>query len=188
MKSTEVTIVGVTALLMHSGRLADPLDPSSKALAAAVKRKKASKSDEGEMTVRKAEWFGGLYLGEDGAPCLPSEVIEGSLISGAKKLRLGAKGKTLIVQDSAPLIYKGPKDPEEMWESGLFRKVCGVRVQNSRVIRTRPMFPTWRATFTVLWDPSILADENELIEIIDAAGQGGIGDYRPKYGRFEVES
>lgn len=187
LRQTTFTIRGLTPLIMHSGRLADPLDPAAKVLKAAVKKNKgAGKTDENEANVRKLEWFGGLYVDGDGAPCLPGEVLEGMLMEGSKKLRMGPKGKTLIVEHDAPLKYKGPKTAEELWATGKFRKSAGVRVKQSRVIRTRPMFPEWECTFTITWDPEAITDEDELRDIVDACSINGIGDWRPRFGRFEV--
>lgn len=187
MKTTKITIRGLTPLIMHNGQLADPLNEASKALSRLSKKK--NKTDDDHLAMRKCEWIGGLYVDEDGAPCLPGEVIEAAIAEGAKKFKLGkvAKGG-VIVDGNFALKYDGPKKQDKLWEHGGFLKLAGVKVKQSRVIRARPMFPSWECTFTVQWDPSLVKDEEQLFEIVESAGTSGIGDWRPKYGRFEVVS
>ena len=61
-----------------------------------------------------------------------------------------------------------------------------VVVQRARVICWRPKFNKWKLHFnmTVLNDDQLSL--GTLREIIDYAGKNGIGDYRPRFGRFVV--
>lgn len=185
MKTTTLKITGLTPLIMHSGRLADPLDPATQALARLTSKRK--KTIEDHKAVSKAEWYGGLYVDDEGVPCLPGEVLEAALVEGAKRFKLGkvAKGG-LVVADNFPLIYDGPKTADELWAHGGFLKRAGVKVGQARVIRSRPIFQKWACKFSVMWDPSLVKDEEQVHEIAESAGMTGIGDWRPKFGRFEV--
>lgn len=185
MKKTTIRISGLTPLIMHSGRLADPLDPATQTLARLTSKRK--KTIEDHKAVSKAEWYGGIYVDDTGYPCLPGEVLEAALVEGAKKDKLGkvAKGG-IVVADNYRLIYEGPKTVDGLWEHGGFLKRAGVKVGMARVIRSRPIFPKWGCQFDVLWDPSLVKDEEQVIQIAANAGQSGIGDWRPKFGRFEV--
>lgn len=185
MKTTTFTIKGLTPLLMHNGRLADPLNPAAKALASLTKKR--NKTDDDHLEIRKCEWYGGLYTDDNGSPCLPGEVLEAALVEGAKKYKLGkvAKG-AIIVDGNFALDYDGPKNVDKLWAAGGFIKVAAVKVGMSKTMRARPMFPRWSCTFDVLWDPTMIADERQLRQIVEATGMTGVGDYRPKYGRFEV--
>lgn len=184
MKITTVTIKGLTPFIMHSGRLADPLDPATQALARLTSKKQ--KTIEDHKAVSKCEWYGGIYLDASGYPCIPGEVLEAALVEGAKKFKLGkvAKGGIIVAGDYA-LDYEGPKNIDKLWEHGGFLKRAGVKVGQSRVIRSRPIFPQWSCTFAINWDPTLVKDEEQIIEIVESAGMSGIGDWRPKYGRFE---
>jgi len=185
MNKETIKIQGVTPLLMHNGRLADSLDPAAKTLAAAVRRAKKSKADADQLEVRRTEWYGGMYCNADSRPILPADSLEGALVEGARAHRLGKKAKGgIIVTDDALLEYPGPRTVDELCADGGFMKCAGIRVGTSRVIRTRPMFTTWSATFSVLWDPAQIPDRDTFLEIVDSAGNSGIGDWRPKYGRF----
>ena len=67
-----------------------------------------------------------------------------------------------------------------------------VVVQRSRVLRVRPKFDDWSATFSVEYDEE-LVDRSKLERWIDIGGRRiGLGDWRPeksgRYGRFELVS
>ena len=68
------------------------------------------------------------------------------------------------------------------------RGLCAFSVpQRSTVMRTRPIFREWELEFTVHFMPDIV-DEHSLDEAVEIAGKLiGLSDYRPKYGRFEVQ-
>src|SRR5882757_911382 len=59
---------GTRPLLMHSGRLADPLDPAALDLAHITAKRPKTRADLEEISRR--EWYGGLWL-HGGRPCIP---------------------------------------------------------------------------------------------------------------------
>lgn len=185
MKVTTIRIRGLTPLIMHSGRLADPLDEATQLLAKLTSKRQKTLDDH--RAISKCEWTGSLYLDDDSEPCLPGEVIEACLVDGAKRYKLGkvAKGG-IVVAGNYKLEYDGPHTVAAMWSHGGYLKRSGVKVQSSRVIRSRPIFQKWETQFAVHWDPSLVKDEDQLMEIAESAGMSGVGDWRPKFGRFEV--
>jgi hypothetical protein len=185
MNVTTIKIQGLTPLIMHNGQLADPLNAHTQALAKLTSKRK--KTVEDHMALSKCEWEGSLYLDEKGHPCIPGEVLESCLVDGAKKYKLGKACKgALIIDGNFKLEYSGPKTVKALWSDGGFLKRAGVRVGMARVIRSRPIFAGWSLTFDVQWDPGLIQDEAQLLEIADAAGTKGLCDWRPKFGRFEV--
>ena len=84
------------------------------------------------------------------------------------------------------LEYSGPKDIEKLWLDEKFRLTVAVRIQNSRVMRTRSRFDEWAAKIEVKYDPRVL-NESDVVEIAKTAGDVGLCDWRPKFGRFSVE-
>ncbi len=184
-KTIDFHIRGVAPLLMHNGQLANPMNKLTKAMKAITSKKK--KTDDDYIELAHLEFFGGLYVDEQGRPVLPGEVIEGTLVSGAKKTKKGKDAKSAIIVDgNFPLIYDGPKTPEALWEDDRFRYVAGVVVNQKRVMRTRPMFKNWECKFTVHYLEEVF-DAQEVIDFVDTAGRmAGLGDCRPRFGRFEV--
>lgn len=185
LETIKVRLNGRRPLLMHSGRLSDPLDPIARDLAKITGKRLKTAADHEEIA--RIEWFGGLWLSE-GQPCIPSEAIEASFIAAARARRKARQARAgVMVKAPCPLDYDGPRDPHELWKDRAFQLRRSVRINNARTIRTRPHFPTWRAEATVNFLPSLL-DRAEVLEIFEIAGaQEGIGDWRPKYGTFTVE-
>ena len=179
-------ITGVSPLLLHNGRLADPLDPMAKAMAqVAAKRRK---TDADHRRLAELEFKASLYL-EGGHPCIPAEMMEAALVKAAGLERRGPKAKAgLVVRDNLLLDYDGPRDVEALWQHGGFVLRTGVRVGAVRVMRTRPRLPEWQADLAVDYLPHLLnaADITSFLEV--AGEQIGIGDWRPRFGRFAPRS
>lgn len=186
-KEIDVTIKGVAPLIMHNGQLADPLNEHARAMKAISGKRK--KTDEDHEELARLEWMGSLYLDDDLEPCIPGELIEALIVEGSKKHRSSPQAKSGVICDGNwPLQYEGPRDPAAMWESGKFKKVAGVRVQKNRVMRCRPLFRSWSLDFTVSYAPDVLNKET-VREFVETAGRlVGLCDWRPKHGRFSVES
>lgn len=178
-------ITGIAPLLMHNGRLADPLDPHSQALAAATSRRGKVEADH--LEIARLEFLGSLYL-DGGEPCIPAEMIEAALIRGAAKAKKASVAKAaILVRSNARLIYDGPRDPRGLWDAGTaFRHRTGVRVGMMRVMRTRPRFDGWSAEVGIDFLPALI-DARDVQTFLTVAGeQIGIGDWRPRCGRFSV--
>lgn len=192
-------IEGVAPLLVHNGKVTtNPLNPLTKE----IKRfsSKRNKSDEDLYTLAKLEWLGGLYLTkppkievkgneviihESGVPCIPSDVLEGAIIGGAKKSKLGTQFKSaMMVEQDSVLEYEGSQDLEELWQDGNFTDSRKVRIQKNSIIRCRPIFYQWAVSFAVSYLPSLI-NPDQIAEALNKAGvQEGLCDYRPKFGRF----
>lgn len=185
-RSLSVRIAGVAPLVMHSGVLADPLSPASKELKRIAKKR--PKTDADIEYMQRVEWTGGLWL-SGGLPCIPGEAIESAFVQAARKTKRGQIAKAgMISPGDWPILYDGPRDMAELWENDEFRLVSGVRVGNARVMRTRPIFQRWAATVMFEYLDDQLS-ESDLIDILRVAGRiVGIGDWRPRYGRFEIVS
>ena len=183
-KSATFVIHGAAPIVMHNGRLADPQSEIVKAMKRLTSKRDKTDSDHAELA--RLEWYGGLYL-DDGKPCIPSELVEAMLIEAAKKRKKGPAAKAgIICEKNFPLEYEGPKDPDEMWESEDYRLTVGVKVQRNRIMRTRPIFRKWQASIEVHYMDELL-NERDIKEFLEIGGTIiGLGDWRPKFGRFEV--
>lgn len=188
-KTLKFRITGTAPLLMHNGDLADYRYKWTKAIKKISGKRNKSEEDHEEMA--RLEWCGGLYL-KDGTPCIPGFVLESAIVGPGGPARKVRKGKqaaagVMVVADF-PLEYDGPKDIEELWESKEFEFRWRVRIKGSRIIRTRPMFRDWTVTVEVKVNP-VLVDPEDIVSWMKVLGEEvGIMDWRPKFGRFKIES
>jgi len=169
----QVKIRGIRPLLMHrfpaedyadnnkpTKRVGNPVDPN----------KEAEKA---------------LYRDTEGRICTPSEHILMSMAGAATNFKIPGKGKKTFKDaiKSGVLI-----DPEMIPHLKPDYKVDirAVVISRSRIPRARPRFDEWELEFTVtVLDERITGPV--LKSILQEAGMfKGIGDYRPRYGLFEV--
>jgi len=188
MNAREVSVkISGSVMMMHNGQMADPLNPYAKALKALTSNRK--KGDEDHESIAKCEFQGGLYFDDKMGPYLPSEAIEGALIGGAKRQKLG-KAFTSAVRtadfEGYALAYEGPRTRDALWSDRRFTDRRGVVVGQARVMRTRPVFRNWSCKFRLLVEATEINIEHVRTALVDAGRYVGLGDYRPKYGLFEV--
>jgi hypothetical protein len=180
-----LTLVAAAPLLMHSGQLADPLNPFSKAIKEVSGRRRKSDADHEELA--RLEFLGGLWISDDGGPCLPGEALEACITEGARKSREGkAATAAILVEGNVRLDYHGPRDVNALWADPAYRLRVPARVGQVRVMRTRPIFRHWSADVAIQFNSSLINGAQVRKWIGVAGDQAGVGDWRPKFGRFAV--
>jgi hypothetical protein len=191
LPSVQIQLQGVSPLLCHNGQTADPRNTYAKAMKAVSGKRKKTDADYDELA--RLEWLAGLYR-IDGDLVIPDYVIESAMIKGAMKSKRGPQAKCgLFFTEHSSLEFDGKPAAitddtlSEMFASGQFTHTIGVKVGMSKVMRTRPMFRNWSISITAQYDPDVL-NMRDVEEIaIDAGKLVGIGDWRPKHGRFNAE-
>jgi len=187
--TVEVVIEGSADILFHRWN-PEAVDEKAKA----AKGSAAKKSDNLESYV---------YRNEDGEICIPGEYLRGAIV-GAAKFRQDPRSPRKSAMDLfkagvgslTPLapLYSAVSRGEAgygaaatVWDFEDKRRVV---VQRSGINRTRPgMKVGWRATFLILVTLPEYISPQVLNEVISTAGRiGGLGDFRPTYGRFSVVS
>ena len=166
MQKVTVKIKGIAPLLVH--KFMEQKDDE------------ARQKDQVYDPVEDAEKA--LYKNKSGC-FAPSTWIEACLRDTAKTFKKG-RGSLKNVFLSSVFI-----DPDEI---PLNKKTYDeidkrpVVIQRNRIVRSRPKFNTWELEFSINYDETRLP-KNTLKQVLEEAGQTkGIGDYRPKFGRFEV--
>ena len=179
-------VTGVVPLIMHNGQTADPMNEWSKRIKKVTSKRQKTESDYEELV--KLEWFAGLYLNDEGKPCIPGEVVEGAFFEAAKKTKQGKLSKSCIFSEGNFTIEESENTTlDDLFLLPVSRLTCSVVVNGKRVVRTRPKFEAWSAVVSVWSDDSVLNDE-EVVRIMKTAGLScGFCDWRPRFGRFGVE-
>lgn len=184
LETIRLRLTGQRRLVMHSGRLADPIDPVARNLARLTSKRMKTEADHEEIS--RLEWHGGLWLA-DGLPCIPREALMATFVAGAKTRRRGDPAKVgLIIEDHAPLKYDGPADLDELWKDKRFVLRVGVKLKGARCMRTRPCFDDWSVDFTARYFTNLFSRQ-QILELYAVAGfEKGIGDWRPQHGNYSV--
>lgn len=186
MEIVKVRLTGTRALLMHADIFANPLNSLTKAHKALTGKRK--KTDEDHEVIAKSEWRGGMYFSDDIGPYVPGVNIEAAMIAGGKLSKLGSqlKRSVEVLDERCVLEYEGPRTIAGLWDGG-FYDARSVKVTTSRITRYRPLFREWSVVCEVMFDQETI-DRAQVIKCLEDGGlYCGIGDYRPKFGRFSVQ-
>jgi hypothetical protein len=173
MKSIEIEITGIAPLLCNRF----PTEESG------VEQSRSKKKVYIPVEIAEKK----LYKSQDGKPYIPGEHIYQAMRRASVDFKFEKKKSfkdvitsgIVVVPDEISLISDAPYEIDAR----------PVVIQRARVLSWRPRFNKWKLRFTI----QILDDENISIgnvkEILEKAGVAkGIGDYRPRFGRFMVTS
>lgn len=189
MKKISVKLTGNGPMLMHSDKLSDPLSEITKAHKRLTADFQLKKTDDGQIAIARSEYMASFYLDNKGVICLPGLNIRKSLIEGAR-LHKGGKGierGVVFIDGMIPLEYDGPKDCEKLWENSRFVDARGVVVNRGRLIRYRPVFREWSVVVNCIINEDIIDTGGLLHYWAEAGAMVGMGDFRPLFGRYNVE-
>lgn len=137
-----------------------------------------------------AEAESGLYRNEAGVIYEPSSHIEGSLTKAAGEFKVPGKARKSYREFvTSGLLVEPEQIPHKNQTWVTDARLVVVPATRGRVMRGRPRLNEWGLEFSLVnLDPANLT-QPQIREILEAAGQfKGIGDYRPKFGLFEVLS
>lgn len=185
-------ISGVAPMLQHNGMLSDPMNSFAKAMKVISSKKK--KTDDDFLELSKLEFQGSAYHSAQTGWFLTSDIIEAAIIGGARKRKKGKDFQSSVFcgDDLYPLEFDdSDKTPLELFEIDKYRDVRRVVIPatGNSVQRTRPRIDNWLCKFDVNIITAASVSVDDVKEALDtAAALVGVCDWRPKYGRFEVNS
>jgi len=181
----EVGIAGVSPLIPHKwSEKAKRLMREAQS-GTAVKAKRDPKSPEEEAEAA-------LYRLPDGTPGMPATAFKAAVIGAVRMFQ----GITLVQAKSAIFVLGEGQDQLVRIDGEMEMREDMPRNANGNAdLRYRFAFFPWRAVLRVQY-LSTLIDEASAVALIDAAGDGGVGDWRPSapkshtgmFGRFQVEA
>lgn len=179
----DVPIVGVTPLIPHKW--------SEKALRMMRDKQSGSKARvKHDPKVPEEEAEAALYRLPDGRPGMPATAFKAAMI-GAVRL---FQGVTMVSLKSAVFVIgEGPDQLVAIEGDSIIREDTPRNATGVADLRYRYSFFPWNALLRVEYLTALVDDES-IIALVDAAGNGGIGDWRPSapksatgtFGRFTV--
>lgn len=144
---------------------------------------KKTKRDHGTVEEQAEQ---AAYRDGDGHLCQPAEHIYQAMCKAAVEFQIKGRGKK---------TYKDSIKGNVLIEPDLIPHVADdylidsrpARVIRARIMRHRPHLRQWRLAFTVQLIDGDAVPARVLNRILARAGESvGIGDYRPRFGRFTV--
>jgi len=124
-----------------------------------------------------------LYRDEKGRLCQLATHIEGSIIKSATQFKMKGK-KTFKDAVKAGVFVEPELIPHKIQEWTIDTRPAVV--QRSRVMRSRGRLDKWELDFTMNITDERLTPEIMKEILVNAGKFVGIGDFRPRFGRFEV--
>lgn len=181
----QVVIEGASPLLMNSNDVLDPAHPITKERKKISTKRQKTESDLEELS--RLDFYGALYHNGKNL-IIPSRCLEACLVSASKKMKLGPKFKAGVFVDKDAQLDIGKKpNLKTLFDKKEHVFKCAVRIQNSSVLKTRPIFKKWKAKVEITYLDDLVS-KDQLQEILNIAGREcGLLDWRPKYGRFKVK-
>lgn len=139
----------------------------------------------------QAEAEASLYHLPDGRPGMPATAFKAA-IAGAARLYEGVTMTSL----KAAVFVHGEGDDQLVPITGDMKLREDTPRNSGGVVdlRYRYAFWPWSATLLITFIPDLI-DQESLINLVDASGNGGVGDWRPSapksltgtFGRYEVK-
>ena len=173
MKKIDVTIKGLCPLLHHRFPGEEHSEGMSKA-----KKKVYDPEEEAEKA---------LYRDEKDKIYQPAEHILQAMTKAGSRFKFsGQKTYKEIILTGIEITPEAIPLHKKTWDEIDARRAV---VQRHAVIRWRPKFNDWEVSFQILiTDPDNITVQI-VKEILETAGKNiGIGDYRPRFGRFMITS
>jgi len=182
-------LTGTKPMLQHNGRLANPLDPHTRAIGAISKKRAKTEADLYQLMLLEAR--GGCWETPDGRLGIPRSATWRAIEEAARAFKLGKDIKrSLHFEDVTDAILIDGKEvtcDEYIKREGAvdYRPVV---IAQRKTMRARPLIqPGWEVTqeFELLDD---VMRVDGLAPVLERAGRlVGLGDWRPTYGTFRIE-
>jgi hypothetical protein len=173
MKQIKVSIKGIAPLLQHKMTIEQEAQLVSKT----KKSVGQNKGDNPEDYLHKV----------DNIICEPAEHILQAIIKRLSGYKIQGKGKKTYLEMGKGCINIIPDMiPHKIQKWITDSRTVVIKATGGRVVRNRPKLENWELSFTI----ELLSDDMP-VEVIksaldDAGREGGLGDYRPRFGRFIV--
>ena len=185
LKTIEVPIVGTSELIVHNW--------SQKAKTMMLDKQMGKTRQKKEPKVPEDDYEGSLYKMPDGdgygfpAPGFKAAMVGACRNFSGLPMTVAKVAIRVNGEKNGPLvrIYGEPRMREDM-----------VRLETGVAdLRYRAGFREWRAMLSITFNAGMLTEGN-VVDLVAAAGFGGIGDWRPSapksasgtYGTFEVQT
>jgi hypothetical protein len=179
LEVVRITVVGETEYISHQW--------SEKAKRLMLEAQQTKTRQKKEPKNPEEDYRGSLYRHPDGGYAIPAAAFKAAIVGACRQFEglpmTQAKIAITVLGELVPIVGE-PHMREDM-----------VRLETGVAdIRYRGGFFPWEATLPIRFNSNLLTLES-LVALVDAAGQGGVGEWRPSapksstgtYGMFKVK-
>lgn len=189
----KVEIVGLTPMIVHNARTANPLDPYTKRLK--VYTSKRNKTEEDLEKLLALQWEAALYWNDEIGLHMPSENMFAAFLKAAKKHKLGTKCAAISFPHAIgyPIITKNHKNFKELQADPENKLIKTVTVQRSKTIACRPIFNKWSMNFELEFETAEIDAQEIKTILLCLAHRIGLGVWTPSspkpgiHGKFLIK-
>lgn len=175
MKQIYVTVKGVAPLLQHKMSVSQEAQLGSKT-------KKVVGQAKGDVVEDYLYVVGGLI-------CQPTEHFLQGIIKQLSNYKIQGKGKKSFKELGKGSINISPEFAVHKFQDWVVdSRTVVIPFTRGRAVRLRPKFEVWELDFVIELFNDDLPVEVLKSALDDMGRESGIGDYRPRFGRFIVTS
>lgn len=193
MNTLKVRVVGISQLILNNPRCVDRFDKFSKEMAK-INAKKTRRTDQDYLELRKLEIASKIYFDDEVGVYAPASWLAASIAKQSfhvcKVSKANIRGAVFIVEQKLKLNYEGMnkvKTVTDIIGDPKFHHLMILPQASVRLAKNMPIFDKWNFEATIEYDPKII-DPSGLEETIEhGCKYGGFGDFRPTFGRANVE-
>jgi hypothetical protein len=193
IRTAQVSIQGVTPLLMNNPQTVDRFNGFSRRMAQ-INAKKTRRTDDDYLELRDLEIEAKTYFNADLGVYAPTswlaEAVATAAFKVAKISRADIRGAMFTTADKVKLQYRDMdkvQDITDVVKNESFRLMLTLPQGQVRVVKAFPIFHKWSFATDLAFDDKII-DPDSLTRIVQhTAKYGGFGDFRPKFGRATAE-
>lgn len=189
----QVSIQGITPLLLHNGQTANPLNVYAKRMKAVTSKKKKTEEDLEDLL--NIQWESGLYWDDNLGLHMPSENLFAAFLKAARKHKLGGECSEVSFCDPIgyPIITENHKNLDKLKADPTNKFIKTVVIKKSKTVACRPIFKSWKLDFDLefersAWDANVI--KTVLVTWAQRIGLGVWTPGSPKpgtYGKFIIE-
>ena len=177
----EVSLTGVTPMIIHNGRTANPMNSYSKAMKNITSKRKKTEEDIEELL--SIQWESSLYWSDKIGLHMPTENILAALLKAAKKHKLGPSISGFVFDEAVgfPIIAPHHDNFEEFKKDLSNKFVKAVTIQRSKTISCRCILNNWALSFSCEIDESIIDPSSAKLVVETMSKRIGLGVWTPSH-------
>lgn len=187
------TFTGKNPLLQNNPQTVDRFNIYTKAMKR-INDKKTRRTDDDFMELKNIEVRAKIYWDDAIGIYVPSSwvtaAIAGASFKTSKISKADVRSAVFAVDDKLPLIYRDKakvKTPDDIVGNNAFRLDMTLKQGMVRVVKSVPIFHDWSFTCALEYDDEVIDADSMTNILTRCARYGGFGDFRPTFGRADVE-